>query len=60
MEQTSAELPERIRGAREGNAHDFDELLLQYMPLIEHQVAAAVSRSSSVLPEDEKDLRQEA
>ena len=60
MERTPAEQAELIRRARQGNGAAFDELLSQYTPLIEHQVAGARARSSGVLPEDEKDLRQEA
>ena len=46
--------------AKEGDAAAFDALLVQYMPLIEHQISAARTRVGDVLPEDEKDLRQEA
>lgn len=60
MEQLNADHAACIRRAREGSANDFDLLLQQYTPLIEHQVAAARSRSADVLSEDEKDLRQEA
>ena len=49
-----------IEQAREGNAAAFDALLTQYMPLIENQLTRARTRCADVLPEDEKDLRQEA
>ena len=46
--------------AKEGDQAAFDTLLAQYTPLIEHRLAIARTRRSDILPEDEKDLRQEA
>ncbi len=61
----AAHTDERIKQlldlARSGDRSAFDVLLEQYQPLIEHQLAAVRSQQRSViLPEDEKDLRQEA
>lgn len=46
--------------AKEGDQTAFDTLLTQYTPLIEHRLSIARARRSDILPEDEKDLRQEA
>ena len=46
--------------AKEGDQTAFDTLLAQYTPLIEHRLTIARARRSDILPEDEKDLRQEA
>jgi RNA polymerase sporulation-specific sigma factor len=46
--------------AKEGDQVAFDTLLAQYTPLIEHRLSVARARRSDILPEDEKDLRQEA
>ena len=46
--------------AKEGDQAAFDTLLVQYTPLIEHRLTVARARRSDILPEDEKDLRQEA
>jgi len=46
--------------AKEGDQAAFDTLLTQYTPLIEHRLSIARARRSDILPEDEKDLRQEA
>ena len=46
--------------AKEGDQTAFDTLLVQYTPLIEHRLTVARARRSDILPEDEKDLRQEA
>lgn len=46
--------------ARKGDQQAFDELLTQYMPIIEHQLSGIRSKYSAVTIEDEKDLRQEA
>ncbi len=46
--------------AKESDAAAFDALLTQYGPLIEHRLQTARARRSDILPEDEKDLRQEA
>jgi RNA polymerase sporulation-specific sigma factor len=46
--------------AKAGDQTAFDALLTQYTPLIEHRLSVARARRSDVLPEDEKDLRQEA
>ena len=46
--------------AKEGDQAAFDTLLTQYTPLIEHRLTVARARRSDILPEDEKDLRQEA
>ena len=56
------EIPkELLDGARSGDRASFDALLSQYKPLIEHQLASLRCRpDTTILPEDEKDLRQEA
>jgi len=46
--------------SKAGDQAAFDDLLTQYAPLIEHRLSVARARRSDVLPEDEKDLRQEA
>lgn len=54
------EVNELLHKARAGDQRAFDALLAQYMPIIEHQLSGIRSRYTSVTPEDEKDLRQEA
>lgn len=49
-----------ITQAKQGDADAFDSLLTQYGPLIEHRIQTARARRPDLLPEDEKDLRQEA
>ncbi len=49
-----------ITQAKQGDADAFDSLLTQYGPLIEHRIQTARARRPDILPEDEKDLRQEA
>ena len=49
-----------ITQAKQGDADAFDILLTQYGPLIEHRIQTARARRPDLLPEDEKDLRQEA
>jgi RNA polymerase sporulation-specific sigma factor len=49
-----------ITQAKQGDADAFDILLTQYGPLIEHRIQTARARRPDILPEDEKDLRQEA
>ena len=49
-----------IARAKQGDAEAFDVLLTQYGPLIEHRLQTARTRRPDILPEDEKDLRQEA
>ena len=49
-----------IARAKQGDADAFDTLLTQYGPLIEHRLQTARARRPDILPEDEKDLRQEA
>lgn len=46
--------------AKSGDQAAFDTLLTQYTPLIEHRLQAVRTRRPDILPEDEKDLRQEA
>ena len=46
--------------AKSGGQTAFDTLLTQYSPLIEHRLQTVRSRRPDILPEDEKDLRQEA
>jgi RNA polymerase sporulation-specific sigma factor len=46
--------------AKTGDQAAFDTLLTQYTPLIEHRLQAVRTRRPDILPEDEKDLRQEA
>ena len=52
--------PDTLYLAKEGDQSAFATLLAQYTPLIEHQLVSARARRSDILPEDEKDLRQEA
>ena len=59
-EEMSRQMVDTIRLAREGDAGAFDALLVQYTPLIENRIADARAKSQNILPEDEKDLRQEA
>ncbi len=56
----SEELLQRILDAQKGQNGAFDALLLQYTPLIEHQLAGVRARRPDLGAEDEKDLRQEA
>jgi len=46
--------------AKSGDQTAFDALLTQYTPLIEHRLQTVRTRRPDILPEDEKDLRQEA
>jgi RNA polymerase sporulation-specific sigma factor len=46
--------------AKTGDQAAFDTLLTQYTPLIEHRLQTVRTRRPDILPEDEKDLRQEA
>lgn len=46
--------------AKVGDQAAFDRLLTLYSPLIEHRLQMARARRPDILPEDEKDLRQEA
>lgn len=52
--------PNTLHLAKEGDQSAFAALLAQYTPLIEHQLMSARARRPDILPEDEKDLRQEA
>jgi RNA polymerase sporulation-specific sigma factor len=54
------ETREFLLRAKAGDQTAFDALLAQYAPLIEHRLLCARARRSDILPEDEKDLRQEA
>ena len=52
--------PDTQHLAKQGDQSAFAALLAQYTPLIERQLMSARSRRPDILPEDEKDLRQEA
>ena len=52
--------PDTLHLAKQGDQSAFAALLAQYTPLIERQLMSARSRRPDILPEDEKDLRQEA
>lgn len=62
-DEKTLDTPETLRLltlAKAGDQAAFDVLLTQYTPLIEHRLSVARARRSDILPEDEKDLRQEA
>lgn len=60
MQHHNDAVNELLTQAKHGDQQAFDTLLEQYMPVIEHRISSIRSRYSTLTPEDEKDLRQEA